>query len=267
MSEPKIADIISLIENFASPSFQENWDNTGWQLCDGPVSNVCSGVMLCLDVTPEVVDEAAGYGCNLIISHHPLLFRGLKQITGSSPAQRALLKAIRAGIYIYSSHTALDSAPSGVSHKLGEMLGLENMRVLSPRPGNTDVGLGVVGEYMEKLSPGEFVKRVKRVYGAETVRVSEGPEGLDGVRSVALCSGSGGEFIPAAVAERADAYITSDTRYHDFVDYGKDILIVDTGHYESEICTKSIFSAIISEKFPNFAVRKSRAEHPPVRYV
>ncbi len=84
---------------------------------------------------------------------------------------------------------------------------------------------------------------------------------------VALCSGSGGEFIPDAIAAGADAYITSDTRYHDFVDFGRDILIVDTGHFESEICTKSIFSAIVSEKFPNFAVRQSRAEHNPVRYV
>ena len=87
------------------------------------------------------------------------------------------------------------------------------------------------------------------------------------VRRVALCSGSGGEFVATAIGGGADAYITSDTRYHDFVDFGKAILMVDTGHFESEICTKSIFSDIISEKFPTFAVRQSRAEHNPVRYV
>ena len=99
------------------------------------------------------------------------------------------------------------------------------------------------------------------------VRRSEGPEGMEKVSRVALCSGSGGEFIGTAIARGADAYITSDTRYHDFVDFGKKILMVDTGHFESEICTKSIFSAIISEKFPTFAVRQSRAEQNPVRYV
>ena len=74
-------------------------------------------------------------------------------------------------------------------------------------------------------------------------------------------------WIPDAIAAGADAYVTSDVRYHDFLDYGKDILIVDTGHFESEICTKSIFSAIVSEKFPTFALRQSRAELNPVRYV
>ncbi|MCM1076675.1 MAG: Nif3-like dinuclear metal center hexameric protein [Bacteroides sp.] len=262
-----LADVVNCIEDFASPGLQEKWDNTGWQLCPQPADTPCTGVMLCLDVTPEIVAEAKAEGCNLIVSHHPLLFKGLKQITGASPVERAVISAISEGIAVYSSHTALDSASHGVSHKLGSMLGLESMQVLAPQPGSPTTGLGVIGEFSHPMDTDRFISLVKEVYGAEVVRVSAGPAGLDGIRRVALCSGSGGEFISTAIALGADAYITSDTRYHDFVDFGKAIVMVDTGHFESEICTKSIFSGIISEKFPTFAVRQSRAEHNPVRYV
>ncbi|MDE6824358.1 MAG: Nif3-like dinuclear metal center hexameric protein [Duncaniella sp.] len=262
-----LADIVGCIEDFASPGIQEKWDNTGWQLCPLPVSTPCTGAMLCLDVTPEVVAEAKAEGCNLIISHHPLIFKGLRHITGASPVERAVISAISGGIAVYSSHTALDSASEGVSHRLGSMLGLTGMAVLAPQPGSQSTGLGIAGDYAEPLTIGDFIDRVKEVYGAPVVRRSAGPEGLTAISRVALCSGSGGEFVTDAIAAGADAYITSDTRYHDFVDHGKEILMIDTGHYESEICTKSIFSDIISEKFPNFAVRQSRAEQNPVRYV
>lgn len=264
---PRICDIVSAIESFASPGLQEKWDNTGWQLCPLAPEAPCRGVMLCLDVTPDVVAEAAAEGCNLIVSHHPLIFKGLRHITGATPVERAVIAAISGGIAVYSSHTALDSASAGVSHRLGAMLGLEGMSVLDPQPDSPDTGLGVIGEFASPLTVDSFFGRVKEVYGAPTVRRSEGPEGLTEVRRVALCSGSGGEFVGTAIGRGADAYITSDTRYHDFVDFGKAILMVDTGHFESEICTKSIFSDIISEKFPTFAVRQSRAEHNPVRYV
>lgn len=262
-----LAEIVGCIEDFASPGLQEKWDNTGWQLCPLSPDAPCTGAMLCLDVTPDVVAEAEAEGCNLIVSHHPLIFKGLRQITGASLVERAVISAIKAGIAVYSSHTALDSASHGVSRKLGVMLGLESMRVLAPQPGSTDTGLGIVGEYPSPMSVDGFIARVKEVYGAPVVRRSEGPSGLKEIRRVALCSGSGGEFISDAIAAGADAYITSDTRYHDFVDHGRAILMVDTGHFESEICTKSIFSAIISEKFPTFAVRQSHAEHNPVCYV
>lgn len=262
-----LADIVGAIEDFASPGLQEKWDNTGWQLCPLSPSSPCRGVMLCLDVTPEVVDEAIGEGCNLIVSHHPLIFKGLKHITGATPVERAVIAAISGGVAVYSSHTALDSASRGVSRRLGEMLGLGGMEVLVPRAEDPQTGLGVIGEFPRPLSIDDFIGRVKEVYGAAVVRRSDAPAGLSEVRRVALCSGSGGEFVTDAIALGADAYITSDTRYHDFVDFGKDILMVDTGHFESEICTKSIFSAVISEKFPTFAVRQSSAGHNPVRYV
>ena len=141
-----ITAIVQAVEEYAPRALQESWDNTGWQISPQAVtSGQCSGVMLCLDVTPAVVAEARALGCNLIISHHPLLFRGPRTIDGSTPGQRALVDAIRAGIAVYSSHTALDSAPGGVSHHLGTLLGLTDMRPLSPSHSDPSAGLGVIG--------------------------------------------------------------------------------------------------------------------------
>lgn len=263
-----IADIINAVETYASPTLQESWDNTGWQVAPTSLSTPCTGVMLCLDVTPAVVDEACDNGCNLIISHHPLIFRGLRSITGATQGETAVIKAIRSGIAVYSSHTALDSTPGGVSHHLGSMLGLTAMRPLSPSASDPQAGLGIIGTIPGSISRNSLIEKVKQVYNnAPTVRVTQGPNPDGEIRTVALCSGSGGEFITTAIALGADAYITSDTRYHDFLDHGHEIFIIDTGHFESEICTKSIFSRIISQKFPNFAVHMATCEQNPVTYV
>lgn len=275
-----ITAIVQAVEEYAPRALQESWDNTGWQISPQAVtSGQCSGVMLCLDVTPAVVAEARSRGCNLIISHHPLLFRGPRTIDGSTPGQRALVDAIRAGIAVYSSHTALDSAPGGVSHHLGTLLSLTDMRPLSPSHADPSAGLGIIGTLP---GPGitlpTLIDRVKQVYRQPALRVTPGPAcdpalspatdvASPLIHTIALCSGSGGEFITDAISAGADAYITSDVRYHDFLDHGRDIIIVDTGHFESEICTKSIFSHIISQKFPNFAVYMATCEHPPVQYV
>lgn len=264
---PTFREIISTIESFASPSLQESWDNTGWQLLPMDPDSQCSGVMTCLDVTPEVIAEAKAKGCDLIISHHPLIFKGIKHLTGATQVEASVIDAIRSGIAVYSSHTALDSAPQGVSHRLGEMLGLTDTHVLAPQPGSPLTGLGIIGKFTSPLSRIEVISRVKNVYGSPVVRCSSGVDAPAMITTLALSSGSGGEFIPLAIASEADAYITSDTRYHDFVDYGKSIFIIDTGHFESEKCTKSIFSTIISENFPNFAVRMSETEHNPVNYI
>ncbi len=263
---PTLQDIVGAIESFAHPGLQESWDNTGWQLTPtSPATTECTGVLVCLDVTPERVNEAVARGCNLIVSHHPLIFKGLRSITGTTPSERTVIKAIASGVAVYSSHTALDSASLGISHELGKRLGLTDMQILSPgyEPGT---GLGIIGRPAYPLASNELIDRVKAVYGSPMVRRTTGPD--DGrISRIALCSGAGGEFIRLARDLGAGAYITSDVRYHDFLDLGRDILIIDTGHFESEKCSTSIFSRIITEKFPTFAVRMSESEQNPVTYV
>lgn len=126
-----IRDIINVIEYLAPPATQESWDNTGLQI--GSLDTECTGVTICVDCTPDVIEEAVSSGNNLIIAHHPLIFKPLKHITGSSPAESIIIRAITEGIAVYSTHTALDSAPGGISHAMGALLGLNNIKVLAPR--------------------------------------------------------------------------------------------------------------------------------------
>ena len=267
-----ILDIAGAIEEKAPLSIQEHWDISGWQATPmPPATTECTGVMLCLDVTTDVVDEAASRGCNLIVSHHPLLFKAIRSLTGATPAERAMMRAIALGIDIYSAHTSLDSAPeAGVSIRLARQLGLTDISPLAPSASLPGAGLGAVGTIAGgPVSFDGFIALVKHAYSAPAVRATAGPARLDkdGVSRVALCSGSGGEFISDAIAAGADAYVSSDIRYHDFLDFGRSILLVDTCHWESEICTKSIFSEIISQKFPNFAVNIATCEPCPVAIV
>lgn len=264
-----ISDIISAIEDVAPSAWQEDWDNTGLQVGDATAE--CTGVLIAVDVTPAVVDEAVRRGCNLIVSHHPLIFRGLKQIVGDTPLQTCVIRAIAAGVSIYSSHTALDNAPDGVSRRMAHMLGIDVDSTLTSVPAAPHgVGTGVVGTLRSPMNPADFIAHVKRVFDAPVARCTHINAAMthDTVISrVALCGGSGGEFIPAAVAAGAQAYVSGDIRYHDFVDRQSDILLVDIGHFETEQCTKDIFYQIISQKFANFAVYKSQDGLNPVIYM
>jgi dinuclear metal center YbgI/SA1388 family protein len=251
-------EIIAEIERFAPTTLQESWDNTGLQV--GSRTAECSGVMLCVDVSPTVVDEAVSRGCNLIISHHPLIFKGLKHITGATPAEVSVVKAITGGVSIYSCHTAVDNADGGVSHVMARMLGVNVERAL------TESGSGVCGTYSAPLTPRQLIDRVKTAFGSPVVRCTHFDDDM-AITRVAMCGGAGGSFLDEAVASGAQVYINSDTRYHDFLDYHDRILIIDIGHFESEQCTKDIFYQIITQKFTNFAVYKSQLEINPINYI
>lgn len=257
-------DIASAIETFAPLGLQEGFDNCGFQ-CGNPAAEA-TGVLICVDATEEIIAEAARRGCSMVVSHHPLLFRGLKSVLGMSRPERVLAEALRRGITVYSSHTATDKASGGVSAWDGRLLGLENIEVLVPdHPGSAE-GLGAVGDLPCAMTPHEFGALVKRTFGCHTIRMSD-PEKIRSINRVALCGGSADEFIPQAIASGAQAYITGDCKLNRFLDHNHAILLVDAGHFETEQCTKDIFFSILSEKFPNFAVYKSEIEKNPVTYL
>lgn len=134
---PTLNDIIAPLEQVAPRAWQESWDNAGWQVCPSdPATTECSGAIVTLDVTEAAVEEAAREGFNLVISHHPLLFKGLKRLVGASTQERIVATALRTGVAIYSAHTNIDSAPGGVNFRLAEQLGLQQIRVLAPREGD-----------------------------------------------------------------------------------------------------------------------------------
>ena len=127
----KLAEIIRALEQWAPPSYQESYDNSG--LITGDKKWELSGVLISLDCIESVVDEAISKGCNLIVAHHPIVFRGLKSLTGKNYVERTLIKAIKNDVAIYAIHTNLDNVHTGVNKKIAETIGLQNVKILSPK--------------------------------------------------------------------------------------------------------------------------------------
>ena len=248
---PAIGDIISAIEDVAPLLLQEDWDNSGLQL--GRRAVECTGVITCLDVTDAVIDQALARECNLIVSHHPLIFKGLKNIDPDSRTGGMIYRCISSGISVYSSNTSLDNAPVhyGVSSAMASVLGATEESVMAQLPGKPECGTGALAIMPQAMAAQDFMAKVKLCFVVEAVRHSAGTGRM--VQKVALGGGSCGFLIPQAIASGADAIVTSDVRYHDFLDYGDKILIVDLSHFDTEKCTNEILMRIISQKFPNFA--------------
>ena len=362
----KIKEIISCLESYAPLSFQESYDNSGL-IAGDPLQDIESA-LLSIDVTEEVINEAIKLGSGLIISHHPLLFRPIKKLSGDSYVERCLIKAIRNNIALYAAHTNVDAVRTGVNMKISDKLGLINTHILIPRKeelrklvffvpsshaakvrekvfeagaghiGNYDqcsfnaagdgtfrgsedtnpfvgvkgqfhvekeirietiypvyrehsvikalldahpyeevaydiyplantypqAGSGMIGELPEPVSETVFLKNLKKIFKAGVIRHS----GLlkKKIRKVAVCGGSGSQFLEQAINDGADIYITADIRYHQFFDADRKIIIADIGHYESEQFTTELFHELILKNFPKFAVHFSGVYTNPVNY-
>ena len=244
----KVRDIIKVMEEFAPLSIQEGWDNSG--LCVGSPDDEVTSVLLALDCTPALVDEAVACGADMIVTHHPLIFSGLKKISPDNMVGEAVIKAIKAGISIYAAHTNADKVLSGVSGAMAERLGLENVSILADEGEGT--GLGVVGDLPQPLSPEQALALVKEKFSLSVIKSSR-PSGGQ-IRRVAMCGGSGGSLIAAAQKSGAQLYISGDISYHNFFT-PEGFMIMDIGHYESEIDIVAILFSLIKKNFPTFAVR------------
>ena len=242
---------------------QDSYDNAGLQIGLTAEQEV-TGALLCLDVTEAVIDEAERMGCNLIVAHHPLLFRGLKSITGQSYVERCVIKAIQKGIGIYAAHTNLDNAEGGVNYRIAEKLGLENLTFLDAKPGVT-AGAGVVGELPMAEDEQSFLHRVKMLFGIQCIRHNQlcGRE----IRRVALCGGAGGFLLPNAIAQGADAFLTGEMRYHDYFGHEGDLLIAEMGHYESEQYTVDLLAEVLNSRFPELKIVKTSLNTNPLNYL
>lgn len=362
----KLNELVNYLESVVPPAYQESYDNSGIQF--GEPGHEINSVLLSVDITEEIVDEAVAKDCQLIISHHPVIFKPIKRISGRTASEKILLKAIRSGIALYSMHTNLDLVRGGVSYRMAHMLGLENLNVLVPLdnmllklvvfvpPGHADevrnaifeagaghigeydrcsynlqgdgtfragpgtdpfsgeqgkdniekevrietvlplhlkdrviramieyhpyeevaydlyriensvpgAGLGCMGELKNNLSEKELIELVARTFKTDGLRHST----LQGrtIRKVAVIGGSGGNYVGKAISAGADAFVTADVKYHAFLDAVSDILLVDTGHYESEKPALEIINELITKKFPKFAVRFSEINTNPVNY-
>jgi dinuclear metal center YbgI/SA1388 family protein len=276
----RIHEIVSAFEAVAPLALQESYDNSG--LIVGEIGTQVSKALLCLDSTEAVVDEAIAKGCDLIIAHHPIVFGGLKRFTGGDYVQRALIKAIRNNIAIYACHTNLDNVlRGGVNERIAQQLGFEAERVLRPvaadfgsvaavgRLDDSDVfrtaGAGVLCNLQKPMNVLDFLQHVKAKMGVEVVKYTKCD--VEMVSKVAICGGAGSFLIGDALRAGADAFITSDVKYHEFFDAEGKMLLCDIGHYESEKYTIDLFSNILSAKFPKFATIFAGTITNPIDYL
>ena len=256
-----LQDIINIIESVAPLSYQEAWDNSGLQVGDRNAE--VHEALLTVDVTESVVNEAISLGCDLIISHHPLLFRGLKQLTGSTPQERCVIQALRHNIAIYSAHTSMDSYLHGVSGRMAEKLGIRDYRILIPSATQGEAGLGVIGELSQPMDNEAFVAHVAKVFAVPNAALRWVEGGTKQVQKVALCGGAGAEFIEQAIVQGADAFVSADFKYHELQSAYQRITVVDMDHWVSEHFTREIFHELLS---PYISTRIAHADKSPIRY-
>ena len=260
----KIKEVLSALERFAPLPLQESWDNAGLQV--GLTETEVSGALLCLDVNEAIIDEAVRKGCNLIVSHHPLLFRGLKTISDLTDVQRTVMKAITQGICVVSMHTNMDNAKDGVNFKIAEKLGLQQVRFFAPKTvDGIEAGSGVIGTLAEPLAADDFVKAVKQAFEVECAQCNallRRP-----IQKVAICGGAGDFLLDAALAEGADAFITGEMHYHQYFGYEQRIQICVIGHYQSEQFTTEIFRDIILRACPGVKTCIAETCTNPILYL
>lgn len=275
----KIIEVVNALERFAPLPLQEDYDNAGLQV--GLTAADVSGALLCLDVTEQVVDEAVANGCNLIVSHHPLIFHRLSCISDADYVQRTVMKAIEHKVAIVSMHTNLDAAEGGVNFKIAEKLGLCDVRFIgktqtatAPQPfgagtpgTTTEVrgGEGVIGRFAEPKAADDFLLLLKQRFDVECVMANELLRRP--IATVALCGGAGDFLLPVAVKAGADAFLTGEMHYHQYFGYEQRVQIAVIGHYQSEQYTKEILRDIIQRDCPGVRCVMSAINTNPILYI
>ena len=235
----KLEEIIKKINAHYPPSLAYEWDNPGLTL--GDKSREITKIMVTLDVTRSVLREAAEKGANLIISHHPLIFSGIKSITPDSHIGDMLLFAAENKIALFAAHTNMDTAENGINTRLAEMLGIENALIIEPNGENT--GLGKIGG-IKPQSLECFAEFVKKKLNTPFVRISGNRNQL--IKKAAVGSGSCSELIEKAIDMGADTIVTADLKYHTCLDYASDSFsIIDAGHFPTEHMAQEMFAEIL----------------------
>jgi len=260
-----VKEIADYLEDIAPLHLQEQYDNSG--LLVGNENVIVTGVLVCLDCTEEVIDEAVRLNCNMVISHHPAIFYGLKRITGANPTERIVQKAIKEDVILYAIHTNLDNVLiNGVNERIARQLGLSIQGVLRPLNEETGSvnGSGIIGSFPEPLLEVEFLQLLKEKMKSQVIKHSR----LIGVpiERIAICGGSGSFLLENARAEGVQALVTADYKYHGFFEADGDLLICDIGHYESEQYTVNLLQELISGNFTTFAAHCTGINTNPVHY-
>ncbi len=259
----KIKEVMNFLEDFAPVNLAESWDNVGLHV--GNPENEITKVLLALDATDEVVNEAVDLGVNLIVTHHPMIFKAVKNVNTSNPLGNKIIKLIKNDISVYVVHTNLDFNIGGTSEVLADVLGLENVKVLEPLEVDKTCGLGRTGVLPEEKTVGEVLQGLKDTGKFDYINYAPDYEGLDKkVKKIGLCTGTVEDhMVFKAKAMGCDLYVSGDLKFHS-AQLAKNvgITIVDIGHYCSENIVFESLSKRLSDKFQNteFIISKVNAQ-------
>ena len=269
-----VKDIIKKIEELAPLSLSEAWDNSGLQI--GVYNQPVKNIMLALDITREIIEEAIDKNIDFIISHHPFIFNPIKSITSEDITGNMILKLIANNISVYSSHTCLDITQNGLNDLFASLIGLNKTTILKEIPydvcsvesAGRKTGIGRIGELEKEITLEQLMKLLKEKLNLTSLRYTG--EKNDYVKKIAICTGSGGELIDSCLEKKADVYITGDLKYHESrIAYNFGLKLIDAGHYETEIIFSEYLADYIRNSFvnENIEVFKSEKSKPVFKYL
>lgn len=239
----KVKDIVKRIEDIAPKGLAYEWDNTG--LIAGNPQKEVKKIYLTLDMFKYNIDEAIENGVDMIISHHPILFKGIKEINVLNPEAYVLEKIIKNDIALYAAHTSMDCAKGGINDVLAEKIGLKEVEIIE-KSEIEGCGLGRIGNLTNEITLKEMCEKVKENLKTPFVRVCGDLERK--INRVAVGGGACDDLIPDALSMGADVMVTADMKYHisaDSVDKG--ICVIDAGHYPTEVFVIDIFENLLKD--------------------
>ncbi len=232
----KISEIIQWFEGWANPAWQEEWDNSGWQIEPGVLTEPAR-VLVCLTPTLPVMQEAlalqtAGEPVNLIFAHHPLIFGGVDRLCSGEAVGEMAKLAFTHGIGIYTAHTNFDQVNHGTADVLAQQLKLKQVKAVVPT--QNGLGYGRIGQLEPALTLGDLLTLIQeKLQPSELIVSPADPQ--QRIRRVAVLGGSGASYIDAVVKASADAYLTSDCKFHQFQEArDRGLVLIDAGHYATE---------------------------------
>lgn len=259
-----VSDILKYIETLAPRSMKMDWDNVGL-LC-GSRSTPVTKILVALDPFENVCDEAAAWGAQLIVTHHPIIFQAMKSVTDETSIGRGLTTLIRHGISAINAHTNLDCAPGGVNDVLAQTLGLRNIRVISPSGVDAEGrewGLLRMGETDEQ-SLESFLTSVKEQLGCEGLRYVSGGKP---VQKVAVGGGACAGGLVETFDAGCDTFVTADVKYNQFWDaHDLGLNLIDAGHFATENPVISVLAAKLAAQFPEITVKISESHRDCMKF-
>lgn len=264
----RLQDVVAFLRELAPPELAEDWDNVGLLIGD-PADEIRSA-LTCLTLTPNVAEEAIARGAQLIVTHHPVLFRPIQRLTAETSEGRMLLSLIRAGISVYSPHTSYDSAADGINSQLARMLGLNDVRPLRSKEmlanESLPIGSGRMGSLPNATSLGELIERIKPALRVSTVQFVGDLNRP--ISKLGIACGAAAEFLRDAAMLGCEALLTGEARFHSCLEAeAANIALILPGHFATERPAMEQLANVLRSRFAELVVQASQSEYDPVKFA